>query len=243
MNNNRNRSWPLLFLVCMMWTGINDAKAAEILVNEISRNAPEDNVAGSFACPVLKRCDHRVVGLFRPAGDGRKAWVVRAVPNEDSCHACTSKMTLLEYRKTANGWKRVRSYSDFTEWGTWGKVRPQWVSLARLKDGRILLLMRVPDVHFGVVTDVLSVYVTNGDSVARAGIFSTQYDTEGYGDGAPLVQWQAAYGLRERNGRVMLEFHIHDRSGGKNTSSRFILVGNRFEADGETDKRLSVSSQ
>lgn len=222
-----------------------EAVAAEMLPNLVLKLAkgrdPSDGPY-RFRCPVFGRCNHRIVGMFMVTRRGiPEAWVVAAIPNEESCHACASRMTLEVYRKRDGKWRKYRVWPNFAEWGSWGVVRPQEVRLARIDDRRMVLFLEGGFTNMGETIESMDIFIVDDEDITPAGHFCLSYDNEGAitpESNMRLEKWQARYELGTVKGKPGLIFHIHDEVGDNDATVAYEFMGKGLRLRSPADKRL-----
>ncbi len=240
--------WALLGVaIAGAWLPMRVAKAAEMLHNIAAQRAARLFEAGGkyrFPCPVFGTCNHRIVGLFQVRRAGTpETWVVAAIPNEEACHACTSRMTLEVYRKRHGKWRKHRVWRHFDEWGTWGRVSPGWVRMARVDDGRMMLFLHLPFLQMGEQTETMRVYIVDDRGVSPAGDFCLTYDNEGAvlpGSGMKVIKWDADYELASYDGRPKLVFRITGDAGLATNTVAYEIQGRGLRLSSPPDLRLNT---
>ena len=239
----------LLATVMAFFIAPPPASAVEMLRNlvpELAKGRSPSEAPYRFRCPVFGRCNHRIVGMFMVTRRKiREAWVVAAVPNEESCHSCTSRITLEVYRKRNGGWQKYRVWRDFDEAGNWGLVQPETVRMGRIDDRRMVFFLEGGFTNMGTTTESVDVYVIDDEDITPAGRYCLTYDNEGAitpENNIRLRKWSARYELGSMKGRPALIFHVKDGTGDNDTTVAFEFMGKglRLFRDSLPDSRLHV---
>ncbi len=239
---------PYLFLLVVVfvcaWT--RPVMAAEMLHNIAAERAARLFDAGGkyrFSCPVFGTCNHRIVGIFKTRRAGvPEAWIVAAIPNEESCHACTSRLTLEVYRKRGGKWRKHRVWRNFDEAGSWGRVSPAWVRMGKIDDERMMLFVHTPFLQMGEQTENLQVYIIDDRDVSPAGSFCLSYSNEGAilpDSGMQMFEWEADYTLASSDGRPKLVFRIRGNAGPARNTVVYDIVGKGLRLASSPDPRLN----
>ena len=238
-----------MFILLLLAVLPSRAQSADMMVNltaQLSQHLFDErsSAAGArgytYACPVFGRCNHRIVGLFIDQVGGRqRAWVVAAYPNEDDCHACTSRMTVEIYDRKAGRWHKTAAFRNFTEWGDWGTVAPKEVKLARLDRGRAVLFLDLSFMGQGYVEESMRAFLVSDARIRAIGGLSIGEDNSGaVEDEAAASWWKATYQVQDgERGRPELVVRVTDNRG-KLSISRFRITAGGLTPLGRVDRRL-----
>ena len=227
------------------WLAPRIAMAAEMLRNmvpELAKGHDPFDGPYRFRCPVFGRCNHRIVGMFRTMRAGvPEIWVIAAIPNEESCHACASCMTLEVYRKRGGKWRKHRVWHHFTEWGSWGVVAPQEVRLGKIDERRMILFLQGGGTHMGQTVEVVEIFIIDDEGVTPARRFCLAYDNEGaITPDTPMkrAKWNARYALTTVNDKPALVFRLRDEATGANGIVTYEIMDKGLRLRPPGDERL-----
>lgn len=197
-----------------------------------------------FRCPVFGTCNHRIVGMFLVRRRGySETWVVAAIPNEHSCHACTSRLTLEVYRKRGGKWRKHKVWRNFAKAGNWGVVQPEGVRMGKIDERRMIIFVHSPFFQMGEAAEGVDVFIIDDVDVTPASAFCVHYDNEAAitpDTGMRLAKWRVRYELVSVNGKPRLVFHITDEAGGHNNTVIYGIIGKGLRPESLTDIRLRI---
>lgn len=235
----------VLFLSLVPLAGQRIASAAEMLHNmvlDLAKGRDPFDGPYRFRCPVFGKCNHRIVGMFQTQRAGRPAiWVVAAIPNEESCHACSSRMTIEVYRKQDGRWRKHRVWRKFTEWGNWGIVRPEEVRMGKIDERRMILFLQGGATHMGQTIEAVETFIIDNEDITPVRRFCIHYDNESaITPDTPLKRekWSARYKLTTVDGKPVLVFRLRDDVTGEKKTVIYEIVGKGLRPRSSGDDRL-----
>lgn len=239
-------SFLLLTIIIILPSGATRfANAAEMLHNIVLDLAKgKDPVDGPyrFRCPVFGKCNHRIVGMFQTQRAGfPEIWVVAAIPNEESCRACASRMTIEVYRKDGGQWRKYRVWRNFAEWGNWGIVRPEEVRLGKIDERRMILFLQGGATHMGQTIEAVETFIIDDEDITPVRRFCIYYDNEAaITPETPLKheKWSARYQLTTVDGKPALVFHLRDEVRGEKNTVVYEVMGKGLRLRFPGDERL-----
>ena len=197
-----------------------------------------------FPCPVFGRCNHRIIGVFLTHRAGaEEAWIIAAIPNETSCHACMSRLTLEIYRKKRGTWRKYRVWRNFTEAGNWGVVDPEWIRLGKIDDRRMIFFLHSPFLQMGIGVETLDVFIVDDKKISPAGQFCLSYNNEGANlpdNGMDMIKWGAQYALVSLSGQPKLSFTITGNKGPERRIVVYDIKGKSLHLATPSDPRLRI---
>jgi len=212
--------------------------------------APLDNAAlamlkkaGGKALGCANQCVHKILGeyLFEQ-GKRREAIVITtSVEKGADCHACGARVSLFAFSPRGGGWRLRKAFAGFTEWGSYGEVKPGDVSLEELGRGYGVFL-RAGYTGQGYYSERTEVHMEKKGRMKRVLALCTGEDNEGAAgrDSPDWSAWSARYSVSQNKGRTStLKVTVTDGRTKRRTTSAWRFANGKFTPMGRIDHRLT----